>query len=40
MIICGVLFFGEKMGFFQKIGFFMLIGGLTAFFNDHFDEIL
>lgn len=40
MIICGVVIFGEKMGRFQKIGFGLLIIGLIAFFNDHFDEIL
>ncbi|WGE86968.1 DMT family transporter [Actinobacillus equuli subsp. haemolyticus] len=40
MILCGVLFFKEKLKFFQKIGFVLLVVGLIAFFNDHFDEIL
>ncbi|AFU18164.1 DMT family transporter [Actinobacillus suis] len=40
MILCGVLFFKEQLKFFQKIGFALLVIGLIAFFNDHFDEIL
>ncbi|WP_150539892.1 DMT family transporter [Actinobacillus vicugnae] len=40
MILCGVLFFKEELKFFQKIGFALLIIGLIAFFNDHFDQIL
>ena len=40
MILCGILFFKEQLKFFQKVGFVLLVIGLIAFFNDHFDEIL
>ncbi|WGE31374.1 DMT family transporter [Actinobacillus genomosp. 2] len=40
MILCGILFFKEQLKFFQKVGFILLVIGLIAFFNDHFDEIL
>lgn len=40
MIICGIFFFKEQFGRFQKIGFVLLIIGLTAFFNNKFNEIL
>ncbi|PJG82974.1 DMT family transporter [Caviibacterium pharyngocola] len=40
MILCGVVIFREKFAIHQKIGFALLIIGLVAFFNDHFDEIL
>ncbi|WGE88859.1 DMT family transporter [Actinobacillus arthritidis] len=40
MILCGILFFKEQLKLFQKVGFILLVIGLIAFFNDHFDEIL
>lgn len=38
LLIIGVLFFKEKMGWHQKVGLFLLITGLLLFFNQRFDD--
>lgn len=39
MLLCGVVFFKEKLGLHQKLGLGILIFGLILFFNDKWEQL-